>query len=313
MKSIIKFLAVAFTAVLLFTSCEFDDNGPMPDPIESTVAYVIPDASSVLIIDKNSPASFNYTGQIDIMFDSKVDKATLVVAMLDISKGDADYDVTTEHQYVLEDDIISFPHDFSIDIDELIAAIPGISSIDDIEIGDMFKFFVNTTSGGKEFPAFIDVDGQVIKTASSSLVAILKNLEGVGNFDANASVPCPIDFNGIDGTYEYYEDGAYAYDVTIIKNPDPSEPYGIIIPDIWWGAGSGSELKVSISMSDLSVYGDNQTILLGDFYGYGNMQMINIGSGSWNTCTNTIQFVGTPYLEAGASWGVSPIFKYVKK
>lgn len=141
-------------------------------------------------------------------------------------------------------------------------------------------------------------------------MGVIEEVEGVRTQETGIIIPCPFDFNDIEGTYLCYENGNpyYYSEVTF----DPEVENGLIITNLWLGGGTTT--KVTVNLKDLSVSGEDQIIFDGDYYGYGRIALEDFNSGSWNTCTNTISFIATPTLpDTGLWWGVSPLFELVKE
>ncbi|MBN1950385.1 MAG: hypothetical protein JW801_04225 [Bacteroidales bacterium] len=179
MKSL-KYISI-FAILLLALSCEFDENGRMPDSMtESCFPYLALDAeTSSPFINTNSPDAYVLNGTINVIFeDIAFDKLEMVVVF------DGDY----EHPYTLLDNITSVPVDVTITVADLVGAIDELSSAADITIDDNFHIYVIPTTDGVASPPYQVLDGVVYNTVSASLYQNLTALGVTGTGDAEANI-----------------------------------------------------------------------------------------------------------------------------
>ena len=219
MKSI-YYILMLFVGVIILNGCETDENGPMPDTFEEGgVAYMVMDATSSGLVNLNDPAAFNLKGTIDVLFEPEFDKLALMVAY------NGDYANAT----VLVDNITSTPHQFSVDLDDVIGAVSQLNSVEDIEISDYFTFYVNLTKGGKEYPVYTMVGGKAIRTVTAGLRTAVRNVENAAAVtDIRIDVPCGFDPATVVGNYQAVSlDWGASGSVTITA--DPANPFIVYV------------------------------------------------------------------------------------
>lgn len=295
MKSI-YYIITLIVGVMLLNGCETDTNGPMPDTFEEAgVAYMVLDESSSGLINLNDVDAFNFAGSIDLLFEPAYDKLTLMVAY----NGDHD------NAGILVDNITSTPHDFSVSMSDVISAVSSIGSVDDVEIGDYFIFYVNVTIGGKVYPVYKMVAGKAIRTIGSGVISSLAALEGSDALtDVRIDVPCGYDVEKVTGDYIAYS-GPWLVEGPITITADPEDPFVVYVSGLAELDGLVEDqgpLKMIIDPNSYNVSAPKQALATEVWLGYKDLSYG--GSGRLNTCNGvyTMDFEITVNLGSYGSY-----------
>ncbi|MDD4107702.1 MAG: hypothetical protein PHH93_03170 [Prolixibacteraceae bacterium] len=292
MKSIYYIIMILAGAIFL-NGCETDTNGPMPDTFEEGgVAYMIMDATTSGIILPGDLDAVIVEGSIDVLYEPVFDKLTLMVA----------YNGDHNNAGVLVDNITSVPHDFSVDIDDVIAVLPQLNSRAEIDFSDYFTFYVNMVIGGKVYPVFMNVGGKEIRTVGSGIITNIKNLEDENAItDLRIDVPCEYVVEDVTGNYRAVSPPSdWAVAGNIVITPDENDPYILYVSGLPGLDGlneDGSPLKMIVSPVDFTVVAE-KTVLASDAWGYTNYYFM--GSGRLNTCTGTYTMTFTIAVDQGS-------------
>ena len=297
MKSI-YYIITLLVGLMIFNGCETDQNGPMPDTFEEGgVAYMVIDESSSGLINVNDLASFTVSGTIDMMFDVVFDKLTLMVG----------YNGQYDNAGILVDNISALPATFSFNMNDVISALPQLSSGDDIQISDYFVFYVNTTIGGKEYPIYKVIGGTGVRTVNSGIIKNLTALKGADAItDIRIDVPCGFDPDGVVGDYIAYS-GPWIVNGPVTITADPADPFIVYVdglPELDGIVGDVSTLKMVIDPNSYNVSVDKQ-ILGSDAWGVYH-DFAYAGAGKLNTCNGVYSMDFDITVEEGSFGGPFP-------
>jgi|GEM_PF-1989890 len=307
MKSI-YYIIMILVGALLLNGCETDENGPMPDTFEEGgVAYMIMDASTSGIILPGDLDAFIVKGSIGVMYEPVYDKLVLMVA----------YNGDHTNAGVLVDNITAVPHNFTVDIDDVIAVLPQLNSRADIDFSDYFTFYVNTVIGGKVYPVYMNVGGKEIRTVGSGLISALRNIEDENAItDIRIDVPCEYVVEDVTGNYRAVSppsDWNAAGSITITA--DPEDPYILYVSNLAGMEGlneDGGPLKMIVSPVDFSIVAE-KTVLASSLAAWG-LPYTNYyyeGTGRLNTCTGVYTMSFKIGVDQG-SWGYNA-FTFTKQ
>lgn len=259
---ILRSLSILFIAGFVLLSCQKDPDLRMPDVKTGFVAFLILDEASSDLIDITRPQDFSFIATIDQMYPDPFSKVTLTVV----------YNGDYTNQIVLEDNITSLPHEVNISIDDLIASIPELNSITDLEPGNQFKFLVEVVlQDGTVLPGATETGNSTYSAAVRNTVATVYG--GTTEFAANVIL-----VDRVAGLYDvhaisYSSPGEYDEDWLVLVQPVNPE------------SNDGSYYFTGIAGTEGVIYGEidvdagtasiesGQTI--GDAYGYGNIAVVN--------------------------------------
>ncbi len=298
MKSI-YYIIMLLVGVIILNGCETDENGPMPDTFEEGgVAYMVMDTTTSTIILPGNLDAFVVEGKIDVLFEPQFDKLMLMVA----------YNGDHTNAGLLIDDITSLPFSFSVNMDDVIEAVPQLNSREDIDYSDYLTFYVNMVIGDKVYPIYQNIGGKEIRTVGSGLITALQNFENEEAItDIRIDVPCQYDVEAVTGSYRAVSppsDWNASGSVTITA--DENDPYIVYVAGLAAMEGLVEDqgpLKMIINPVDFSVTAE-ETVLASDvapwdlpYTGYKYE-----GTGRLNTCNGTYTMVFTIGIDQG-SWG----------
>lgn len=293
MKSFLKYIAIIFLGITVINSCKTDENGPMPDTLEEgCMAYMKLDPGSSGLINLGDLNAFKFAGSIDLVFEPQFDKLELVVV----------YNKHFANQYSLIDNITSTPFNFSLSINDIVNVIPELTSASDINIGDTFTFYVNSTSRGKVYPIYQEIDGKGIRVISSGLILAMNSTKGASAIsDITINVPCAYYPANISGSYHSVSaDWQSEGDITITV--DPANPFIVYVTGIEAMEGLVEDqgpFKMVIDPNSYNVSAAKQ-IIASDAWGYHNISYA--GSGTLNTCDGTYEMSFNISVDEGG-WG----------
>jgi hypothetical protein len=284
MKNKLKILLLVTIGILVLATCKKNPDLPMPDLQMTVIPKVTKDITKDQNISFLDLPGFSATVVVDLYFKDKPKSMDLMVIMNDDAANTA----------VVQSDITTFPSSADVTIGNLVDLLPELDSINQIQLGDYFRFYVDLTLE----------DGTVINgydTLYSSFDPSVVNLPG-SSINVVYSVVCPLDqaltvgsFYALSPPSDWNSKG----NITITADPeDPNKLYvaGLAVID---GETEDAPLVMHLDPLTYAVIADKTVIDL-DFYGYTNYYFK--GSGTFNTCTN----VYTMKLEIGSdagSWG----------
>lgn len=306
----ITYILIILLAGFLFSTCEKDENGRIPDDIKdaNTAVLIINDEETDPFINLSNPADFKISGTVDLLFKGEVKKIDIVVV----------YNEDYKNQYVVKS-FTTVPSAFNISGGEIADAITVLSSASDIEEGDIFNLFTSVELlDGTYLPGFTEFGSNAI---TSSVISAMENLkDAVSNFVIN--VPCEFVLDNFLGNVSISENWGGDIEETtgeITLDPDYTGPYvGLIINmDFFWYDEDwiieDGKLKIELSTYNYSIKGNPAKQILGpDAPPYTNPYYTNI-TGSINTCTGVMTvIVGRLCVDQGCFGGM-PIIYTIKK
>ncbi len=284
MKLILKYISIV-TVLLLAFSCDFDENGPMPnDMVETSFAYIDFDAdASSPFINIADPGGYVASGSVDVLFKKRVpfDKVTLMVAM------NGAYDKAG----IIEDDIVTVPFDFTVTVQDIVDALDELGSASEITEDDVFKIYATPTVGGVEYPPYQVLGGKSYSTASSSIMQNLTAFTGLSNADVNIScmLVCLLE-NGVSdlaGSWSGVDAWAWNSQVTTeVAGPSSLTVSGMSVGfmEEWWGETITDGGSFTMNVTDFgTVEIPRQYIYTTDYEGDAYRYEI-AGEGFWNNC-----------------------------
>lgn len=298
MKIIFKYMSILTIALIAF-SCEFDENGRMPNDMEDACfPYIEFDAeTSSPFINLSTPEGYVLNGTINILFeDVAFDKLKLVVA----------YNGGYDMPYVLEDNIKSFPYEISVTSEDLVSAVAELASISDFAEGDVLHVYVIPTIGGTEYPPYQILGGKTFNTISSSIYQNLGAIKGINNADVVINVPCELTPASLPGTYYMASDDWGAYGNVTIE-ADPENPYKVYIYGIAEAEGLvdlGNGLPITIDPVTYKATAE-RTTLAADLAPWGLSYVdyfYNPVSVTYNTCDGSFSLLTYIGVSIGG-WG----------
>lgn len=173
--------------------------------------------------------------------------------------------------------ITTFPTTVNFDLAKLVSLLPGLTSIDELQLGDYFKFYVNLTLE----------DGTVINgndpqyAGNNSSVA---NLPG-SSLSVIYTVACPLDPARMIGSYHSVS-GDWASEGDITITADATDPNTIYVSGLETMEGLVEIAPLVMHVNPLSyVVTADKTVLVPLAWGYHNLAYE--GKGVYNTCTGT--------------------------
>ena len=302
MKLILKYISI-ITVLLFAFSCEFDENGPMPDDmVETSFAYIAfdEDASSPFI-NITDPNGYIASGSVDVLFKERVpfDKVTLMVAM------NGEYDKAG----IIEDNIVSVPYDFTVTVQDIVDALADLSSADDITEDDVFKVYATPTFDGVDYPPYQVLGGKSYGTASSSIFQNLTAFTGLNKADIDIScmIVCLLE-NGVDdlvGSWSGSDAWAWPSQITTEVAGSGSltvSGMSVAFMEDWWGEAitDGGTFEMNVTEFG-TVEIPRQYMYTTDYKGDAYRYEI-AGKGFWNNCGEvpTLQIQYDIYYEGDA-------------
>lgn len=300
MKLILKYISI-FTIVLLAFSCDFDENGSLPEGMEETcfpyIAYNA--AASDAFINLTTPEAYSFSGTIDVLFKEGVpfDKLRLVVA----------YNGAYDEAGTIEDNIVTVPYDITVSSSNMVSVLSSLSSLNDLEAGDWLHVYVIPTIGGKEYPPYQVLGGKAYSTTSASIGQNLTAFTGLTSADVVVNVPCELKPAMMVGSYYMASDDWAAWgDVTI--EADPANPFKVFIYGAAGAEGlvdNGNGIEINIDPVTYAASGV-KTVLSANLAPWGLGGYTNYyyqpNTVSYNTCNGSYSMVVRIGVDQG-SWG----------
>jgi hypothetical protein len=210
-------IPVFIIGLLFLISCNKDQDSRMPEMKKGVTPYLQATENSDGFIDFNDPEGFNAEFIADVLFPDPFQKLSIVVVR------NSDY----AHQYIVKDDITSVPQTINISANDLVSVIPELSSPSDIQQGDSYRFFVNTTLEDGSVLAGYSDDGTI--AYSAALVSCLNSLKGAdASINVDIIVPCETALKS--GTYSVIANGT-STDPGASSNPTVDYPYEVTLTE----------------------------------------------------------------------------------
>ncbi len=320
MKHINRYLSILATIlVLIFASCEGDENGPLPDEgmREGALAYIVFEETSDELVDVLNPDAFNLDYSMDILWEPSFEKIQLVIVYTDVDNAVfpmGDY----AKQYVLLDNITALPITGSITMADIVSAVPELGSSSEIKEGDAFHFFtVVHLDDGNVVRTYDRVgDLQRVRMIGTGLIDAMTAIDGPLRPDILVPVPCAFNVDDYTGTLNCLDTwwpGYFPVEMTV--DPDYSgSGVGLILVSGLADGAQTTPVKIEIFLKNLTCAIEEESVwFVGDFYGYGDSWLS--GFGVVNTCAKQLE-ITVPGWRVGAGsfgGGEMTIGKNVKK
>ena len=282
MKSLLKYFSI-FTLALLAFSCDFDENGPMPDEmVEAPFPYIVIDSeTSSPFLNQSAPEDYVLNGTINIIFDEvPFDKLRFVVS----------YNDGFNAPYTLVDNITTVPQTVSITGADIINAIDEISDANDISLDDKFYFYVIPTVNGVDYPPYQVLNGKVYNTVSSSIYQNLNAFAGVNSADVTVNVMrvCALE-NGMDDLAGSWtgDDAWYNSIITTAAaegNTISASGMGVGFIEDWWGEAVIDSEPITMTITEFGTVEIPRQYLFTTEWGGDPYDYEIVGSGFWNNC-----------------------------
>ncbi len=304
MKYIVRIFMI-LSVIFFFAGCEKDNNGRMPNNIQSSNVGVLTLApTSDYLIDRNNFGAFKFDMVVDALFKYPFDKLTVKV----VYNGDYSDPKTVA-------DVSTVPSTVEVTVADLVSLFDKISADSDIKEGDSFDFYTDITlTDGKVIPGYLP-DGTITTAPSTRNVALV--LKG-GAVAVHLPVPCPFveaDYLGdaVDAL-EHWNDnsGDAAYTVSMTKNADMSTTDNLVIDIVGLFTGDASstyQLAIDTKTYQITSPGGASVMVVPvDLFGwgYGRLWFDDFTEPQLNTCDQYIQFSVTPSLnDTGLWWGTN--------
>jgi hypothetical protein len=266
MKNKLKILTILAIGILLFPTCQKDPDLRMPDLQTGIIPLIEKDATKDLNLSFLDLAGFNATVKVDLYYADKPKSMNLMVSMNDDAENTA----------VVKSNINSFPTSVDVTTANLVDILPGLDSINQLQLGDYFRFYVDVTLE----------DGTVINgsdTLYAAYSADILSLPGA-SLDVVYTVVCPLDPAMTVGSYHVISlDWVAEGDVTITADlEDPNTVYVAGLAAIEGLVEDQGPLVMHLDPLTYEVIAD-RTVIATDYWGYTNGAFG--GSGTYNTCT----------------------------
>jgi hypothetical protein len=296
-------LIIILSAGLFFSGCERDENGRMPDDIQDANTGLFIINRSDPFINLGAPASYELELTVDILFEGNFNKIDVVV----VYNGDyANPHVVTS--------VTSVPSTITITGQDLIDAVPGLASADNIEEGDVFNLYTSIEMpDGRYLPGYTILGSSALSPGIRNIIGSEKG--GVANIIIN--VPCEFnidDYLGAVNISEYWAPDLYESTGEVGLDPDytGTDPTkrGLILVGLWDGTWN---LKVELSTYDYSIRGlPASQVMAASVFGYSTPTWSQI-SGTVNTCEQTLTVNVGRFCVTVGCFGGMPITYTTKK
>jgi hypothetical protein len=283
MKNKLIILLSAVFGILIFTTCQKEPKLPMPDLQKSVIPKVTKDATKDQNISFFDLPGFVAAVKVDLYYEDKPKSMNLMVCMND----------DVENSGLIKENITTFPTTSAdITIGTLVDVLPGLESLNDIVLGDYFRFYVDITLE----------DGTVIHgndTLYASFDPAVANLPG-SSLNVVYTVACELDPALTVGSYYSYSapsDWNSAGDITITA--DPVDPNTVYVAGLETNDGLDEDQGPLVMHIDPITYvvTADKTVLASDAWGYHNIAYA--GTGTYNTCTGLYKMKFTISVDEG--------------
>lgn len=187
---------------------------------------------------------------------------------------------------VVQANITTYPNKVDFDLAKLIDILPGISSMEDIKLGDYFTFYVNVTLE----------DGTVINgndTSYTGYNSSVRNLPGA-SVSVKYTVACPLDPLMTKGDYNAAS-GDWGVDGPVTITADATNPnklYVVGLETIDGNVEDGGPLVMNLN--PLSYVVTVPKVVLVSVTAWSGTKYHNLayeGKGTYNTCTGAYDMV----------------------
>ena len=272
MKNKLKIILLVSIGMLFFATCQKDPTLNMPKLQLAVIPKVTKDVAKDQNISFLDLSGFKGTVIVDLYYKDKPKSMDLMVCMNgDVAKS-----------AIVKAGITSFPTSTDFTLANLIDLLPGLDNMNQITLGDYFKFYVDITLE----------DGTVIKgndpTYASNNTSIA-NLPG-SSINVVYTVACALDPILTVGSYHSVSVD-WATDGNVTITADPNDPNTVYVKDLETNDGVNEDkgpLVMHINPLTYVVTAD-KTILASSAFGYHNLSYA--GTGTYDTCTGTYTMV----------------------
>jgi hypothetical protein len=267
MKNKLKIILLVSIGFFLMTNCQKDPELNMPTLKKSVIPKVTKDPAKDQNISFLDLAGFKGGVLVNTYYPDLPKSMDLMVTMNDDQKNTA----------VLQANISTYPTTVNFDLAKLVEILPGLNAIDELQLGDYFKFFVNLTLE----------DGMVVNgndTLYDGFNSSIANLPG-SSLNVKYTVACPLDPAMTVGSYHSVSaDWATEGDITITADADDPNTVYVSGLETMEGLTEIQPLPMHIDPLSYAVTAP-KTVLVSEAWGYHNLAYE--GKGTYNTCTGT--------------------------
>lgn len=182
---------------------------------------------------------------------------------------------------VLQAGITTYPTTVNFDLAQLVSLLPGLTSIDSLQLGDYFKLYVNLTL---EDGTVINGNDPLYAGNNSSIA----NLPG-SSLSVKYTVACPLDYAKVVGSYHSISTD-WVTDGTITITADATDPNKLYVSGLEVLDGLVEDRPLVMHLNPLSyVVTADKTILVALPWTYHNLAYE--GKGTYNTCTGNYEMI----------------------
>jgi hypothetical protein len=268
MKNKLKILSLVVIGTFLFTTCQKEPKLPFPTIQTGVIPVVKKDKTKDQSISFLNLAGFKATVILDVYYGEKPKSMKLMVVMND----------SVFQTAVIKSDITTFPTSVDITTSGLVGKVPGLTDINQLKLGDKFKFYVDMTLQ----------DGTVVEGNSDLYVNGNTSVANLPNSSLNVvyTVACALNPALITGSYHSVSlDWNSEGDISITA--DPGDPYKLYVKGLYTIEGGNEDKGPLVMHLDPLTYDvtADKTIIATDYFGYVNGTFA--GKGTYDTCTGT--------------------------
>jgi hypothetical protein len=289
MKNKLKIWTILAIGIILLPTCKKDPDLRIPDLQTGIIPLVVKDNTKDVNLDFLNLTDFSATVSVGLYYKDKPKSMNLMVTMNDDLNNTA----------LVKADISSFPTKIDITAADLVDLLPGLDSINQLQLGDYFKFYVDVTlaDGSNVYG-----NDTLYDAYNSSIV----NLPGA-SVEVIYTVVCPFEAAKAIGDYDVVSlDWNASGPVTITA--DPEDPYTVYVDGLIENVdllttGNGESLTLHIDPATSAVTGD-PTVLADDLSDWGLPGYTNYGyaptSGTYYTCDGTYVIKFDLFVDQGS-------------
>jgi hypothetical protein len=255
----------------------------MPDLQLTVIPLVTKDATKDQSISFLDLPGFNGSVIVDVYNDDYPKSMDLMVCMNDV----------VENTGIVKPNITSFPSSADFSIGSLVDILPLLDDINDLALGDYFRFYVDITLE----------DGTVIHgndTLYSAFDPAIYNLPG-SSLNVVYTIACALDYSLTYGSYRAVcADWAVDGNVTITQDPvDHNTVYVAGLETIDGLDEDGGPLPMHIDPVTFEVTADKTVLASLVTWGAPYHNIAYEGTGTYNTCTGTYEMKFTISVTEG--------------
>jgi hypothetical protein len=281
MKNKLKILLMGVIGIFLFTTCKKDPQLPMPKLQLAVIPLITKDKTKDQNVSIYNLPGFNGSVIVNTYFKDLPKSMDLMVCMNDSIVNTA----------VLKANITSFPTTVDFTLPTLVGLIPGLDSLNQLQLGNYFKFYVDIT-----LP-----DGTVVKgndTLYASSNSAVKNLPG-SSLSVIYTVACPLDPALTVGSYHAVSSD-FGVDGNITITADASDPNKLYVTGLETIDGDVEDKGPLVMHLDPLTYEviADKTVLASFAGPYHNIAYG--GKGTYNTCTGNYDMTFTITVTEGS-------------